>query len=427
MVFRFFKSHWLSPSSPSPATESAWLDYDLAIAGGGIVGLTLACALQDSGLRILLIEAQPKEAGHHRRRAYALTLMTGQIFAGLGLWDEILPQITTFRQIRLADEHSPAVVDLQPQDLGTQALGYVGEHYVLVKALQQRLETATNIDWLCPASLLQADYQADAVTLTVAIATETRKIRTRLLVAADGARSPIRTAAGIQTRGWQYWQSCVTTVIRPEKSHDNIAREHFWRSGPFATLPLPGNRCQIVMTAPHAEAQHWLTVDEATFLVELNRRYDGQLGQLELVAPRYLFPVQLMQSDRYVQHRLALVGDAAHCCHPVGGQGLNLGIRDAVALAEVLQTAHQQAKDIGDLAVLHRYERWRRLENLTILGFTDFLDRSFSNHWLPLVVVRRLGLGAMQRLQPLRRWALRLMTGQTGRSPQLAKPLVEVL
>lgn len=385
------------------------------------MGLTLACALKQSGLRVALIEAKPIEAGFTWRRAYALTLMTGRIFAGLGLWNQILPQIATFRQIRLADEESPGVVTLQPQDLGTAELGYVGEHHVLLRSLYDALADAPNLTWHCPATLATVDYGQDKVTLHIEQNGQTRRLTTQLLVAADGARSPLRQAAGIGTHGWQYWQSCVTAVIRPEKSHGNVAREHFWTSGPFATLPLPENRCQIVLTAPHEEARALLEADEASFLAELERRYGGQLGRLALVGDRALFPVRLMQSDRYVQPRLALVGDAAHCCHPVGGQGLNLGIRDAVALAEVLTQASAQGKDLGTLLVLKRYERWRKFENLTILGFTDLLDRTFSNRWLPLVVARRLALRLMGGVKPMRFLALRLMTGMGGRSPQLAQ------
>lgn len=406
-----------SPSSQSPTPN---LDYDVAIAGGGIVGLTLACALKDAGLKIALIDAKPQAAGLEQRRAYAITLMTGRIFSGLGIWDKILPQITTFKQIRLADETSPAVVNLKTTDLGTSELGYVGEHFVLVQALLEALETAENLTWLCPAEVMQVEYQPEAAVLTLAIDGSTQQIRAGLLVAADGARSAIRQWAGIRTQGWQYWQSCVTAVIRPEASHDNIAREHFWGSGPFATLPLPDNRCQIVLTAPHAQAKHWLEVDESVFLAELNRRYQGQLGCLELVGDRALFPVKLMQSREYSRSRLALVGDAAHCCHPVGGQGMNLGIRDAAALAQVVKTAHQRGEDWGHQRVLKRYERWRQFENLIILGFTDLLDRSFSNHWLPLVAMRRLGLRTMRQLRPLKTFALRLMTGLSGRSPDLA-------
>ncbi len=397
------------------------VDYDIAIAGGGIVGLTLAAALKHSGLRVLLIEANRPEQGLSRRRAYHLTLMSGRIFSGLGIWSRILPQVTTFQQIRLADEHHPAVVNLQPQDLGTEALGYVGEHGVVMAALLDCLEGVENISWLCPVTVVSADYQPDSVSLTVAVNGHLQTVRSRLLVAADGSKSPIRQQAGIGTHGWQYWQSCITAVIRPEKSHQNVAREHFWGSGPFATLPLPDNRAQIVLTAPHQQAEALMALDDADFLAELSRRYDGQLGQLQLEGKRLLFPVQLMQSDRYSQHRLALVGDAAHCCHPVGGQGLNLGIRDAAALAQVLKTAHQQGEDLGSARVLKRYERWRKLENWLILGFTDVLDRAFSNHWQPLMAIRRWGLGAMRSLQPLRYIALRLMTGLSGRTPQLAQ------
>ena len=396
-------------------------EFDIAIAGAGVAGLTLACALKDAGLKIALIEAQPREVGLGQHRAYAITLMSGRIFQGLGVWDEILPHISTFQQIRLADAEYPAVVELRSEDLGAAELGYVGEHCVLVRALLDRLQGAESITWFCPAELKAVEYQKNSVELTLSIAGELQQVRSRLLVAADGARSPIRQQAGIGTKGWQYWQSCVTAVIHPEQDHQNIAREHFWKSGPFASLPLPGNRYQIVLTAPHAEAKRWLEADEAEFLAELDRRYAGQLGKLELVSRRSLFPVQLMQSDRYTQSRLALVGDAAHCCHPVGGQGLNLGIRDVAALAQVLQAASQGGEDLGSLAVLQRYERWRKLENLTILGFTDLLDRAFSNQWLPFVAVRRLGLSVMRRFRPLKFVALWLMTGAAGRHPELAK------
>lgn len=409
-----------SESTQTPAPDRDF-DCDVAIVGAGIAGATLAAALQDSGMKVLLIEAQPPSMAASKQQVYAISLLSGQIFQGIGVWDKILPNITTFRQIRLSDADYPGIVQFQHRDLGRDALGYVGEHRVLLSALQDFLNQCSHISWLCPAEVMGVEYKADAVEIKVKVEGETNFFRSRLLVAADGARSPIRQSVGIQTRGWKYWQSCITTRIKPEKLHENIAYERFWPSGPFAILPLPGNRCNIVWTAPHEEAKALLKLDDEQFLAELTRRYGNQMGRLELEGKRSLFQVQLMQSDRYVLPRLALIGDAAHCCHPVGGQGLNLGIRDAAAIAQVLQEAHQQGEDIGALATLQHYERWRKFENLTILGFTDFLDRLFSNNWLPLVALRRLGLWLLQNVQPLKVLALRLMTGLLGRIP----PIVE--
>ncbi|MGF1538664.1 MAG: FAD-dependent hydroxylase [Elainellaceae cyanobacterium] len=409
----------LDVSATQPKTPV--LQTDVAIVGGGIVGMTLAAALSRSGLHITLIDASLREAGLQRERAYAITLLSGRIFENLGIWQAILPDITTFDTIRLADARCPAAINLRPQDLGTQALGYVGEHRVLVRELLRYLDGAANVRWLCPAKVVSTADCGESALLIVEDDQQSYSVQAKLVVAADGSRSQLRQQAGIGTLGWRYWQSCVTAVIRPEKPHGNIAREHFWPSGPFATLPLPDNRCQIVLTAPHAEAERLMALDEEDFLAVLGDRYDGALGQLELLNQRQLFPVKLMHSRRYVQPRLVLIGDAAHCCHPVGGQGLNLGIRDAAALAQTLAMAHGRGQDIGALGVLKRYERWRQVENLAILGFTDLLDRSFSNSWPPLVLLRRLGLRLMARLRPLRWLALRLMTGLAGRLPRLSQ------
>ena len=408
-------------SPPQTPTPQLGYDYDLAIVGGGIVGLTLACALKDSGLSVALIEAKPHSVAAAKGQAYAVHMLSRRIFEGIGVWDKILPQIATYRQVRLSDADHPGVVEFQPADLGTEALGYVAEHQALLTPLQEFLQECPLVSYLCPVEVVKTQYEPGGVEIALRVDGESRTIRTRLLVAADGARSRIRTAAGINTRGWQYWQSCIVAFVKPEKPHNDTAYERFWPSGPFAILPLPGNRCRIVWTAPHEEAKALVALDDEQFLAELSRRYGDQMGRLELEGSRFVFSVQLMQSDRYVLSRLALIGDAAHCCHPVGGQGLNMGIRDAAALAQVLQLAHNQGEDIGDLPVLKRYERWRKQENLTILGFTDLLDRMFSNNWLPVVVVRRLALWMLQRVRPLKKFALQLMTGLRGRAPELAQ------
>lgn len=412
----------LQPQSSSVQSSQPDVDFDVIIVGGGIVGATLACGLKNSGLKITLIESQPQTVAIARRQAYALTLQTGRILKGIGVWDQILPKITTFRQISLSDSDYPQVVEFLPQDLGTNALGYVGEHGVMLSALYEFLEQCPNVTWQCPAALKTVNYQSDCVEITIEKEGNLQTLKSRIIVAADGSKSQLRQDAGIKTHGWKYWQSCIAMTIKTEKSHQNVAFERFWPSGPMGVLPLPGNRCQVVWTAPHAEAQALKELDQSEFLKLLEYRTGGLLGKLELLSDRYVFPVQLMQSDRYIQHRLALVGDAAHCCHPVGGQGLNMGIRDAGALAEVLKKAAQNQEDIGQERVLKRYEGWRQKENLVILGFTDFLDRMFSGDWLPKVVLRRGGLWVLRKVQIFRYFALRIMTGLMGRSPEIAQP-----
>ncbi len=409
-------------SSPHTPTENYWgYDYDLVIVGGGIVGLTLAAALKDSGLSILLIEAKVASAAAAKGQAYAVHMLSAQIFQGIGLWDKILPNVAKYNQVCLSDADYPDVVNFQTADLGTPELGFVAEHYALLEPLQEFVRNCANVTILCPAEVVSTQNERDIVTINIKIADEKRIIRSKLLVAADGSKSPLRQAAGIKTKGWKYWQSCIVAFVKPENSHNNTAYEKFWSSGPFAILPLPGNRCRIVWTAPHEEAKALCALNDQEFLAELTKRYGQHGGKLELLGDRFVFQVQLMQSDRYVLPRLALIGDAAHNCHPVGGQGLNLGIRDAAALAEIIQTAHKHRQDIGNISILKQYESWRKKENLAILGFTDLLDRVFSNNFLPIVIIRRLGLWIMQRVPIVKIFALKLMIGLKGKTPQLAK------
>jgi 2-octaprenyl-6-methoxyphenol hydroxylase len=407
-------------SADQPADLAADLAVDVAIVGGGIVGLTLAAALAPSGMQVAVIEAQTAVGAAARQRAYAFSLTSADIFKGLGLWPQIGPHICHFDQVQLSDADYGQVVRFLPTDLGTEAVYYGAEHGVLMAALQGAIAALPNIHYLCSASLGEIEEQGEGVLAPVTTPVGEIAVRSRLMVAADGKGSSLRQRAGIGSVGWRYRQSCITTVLEPQHGHQNTAYERFWPSGPFAILPLPGQRCQIVWTAPHAEAEAILHLPEAEFMAELEQRYGSQMGQLKRLSAPALFPVQLMQCDRYVQSRLALVGDAAHSCHPVGGQGLNMGIRDAAALAEVLTAAHRRGQDLGGLAVLRRYERWRRPENWVILTFTDLLTRTFSNRIWPVVVLRRAGLWVLQ-VPVLRRLALRLMTGRLGRVPQLAK------
>ena len=403
------------------SSYSSNLDCDLVIVGGGIVGATLAAALKDSDLNVIIIEARPLEVAAAKTQAYAFSPLSSRIYQGIGIWDEIFPHIGKYTNISLSDADYARRVTFETKDLPGEHLGYVAQHNIVLGVLQKYLADCDNINWICPGEVKQVTTEKERSIVEVEVDGQKRSIITKLVIGADGARSHIRQLAGIKTRGWKYWQSCVAFTVEHTALENNTAFERFWPSGPMGVLPLPGNRCQIVWTNPHAEAKALAELDEAEFISKLQTYTRNSLGDLKLVSKRMVFPVQLMQCDRYIKPRMALIGDAAHCCHPVGGQGLNLGIRDAASLAQVLQTANEQGRDIGSIKVLKRYEGWRKIENLAILGFTDLLDRMFSNSWLPIVALRRLGLWMMSYLKPLKIFALKLMTGLLGRTPKLAR------
>jgi 2-octaprenyl-6-methoxyphenol hydroxylase len=390
------------------------LACDVAIVGGGIIGYTLALALQSTGLRITLIEAQAESVAVAKSRAYVLSVLSGRIFDRLGIWHRIQPQLSAFQQIQISDADSLGVVTLHPADLGAPDLGYGVSHGVLLTALQEKLqEYPEKFACLCPQEVVGVEYLPEEAIVRLKSPTDSseRILHAKTIVAADGANSPLRHQANIQTRGWKYWQSCVTLTVKPSIPHESIAYERFWYDGPMGVIPLPDGNCQIVWTSPHKIAQELLHLGEQEFLHRLKIATGGKLGEMTIVTPRFLFPVKLMQSGTYVSHRLALVGDAAHCCHPVAGQGMNLGIRDTIALADTIRQAVAAGEDIGTLGVLKRYQRQRQPENLAILAFTDFLNRLFSNRFLPIVFLRRLGLKVLANLPFLKSLSLRIMTG----------------
>tara|TARA_Y100000991_G_scaffold214930_1_gene203881 strand:+ start:8408 stop:9652 length:1245 start_codon:yes stop_codon:yes gene_type:complete len=401
--------------------STSYLECDLAIVGGGIAGTTLALALKESGLRIKIIESQTLEEVACRERAYALSLLSGRIFNGIGVWSKILPEISKFRYIFLSDADFSKTVQFKSTDLKTDYLGYVGEHKAILNILQSETTQYPNIQFLSPAKVIKLDTEESKSVLSIEKEGIAYKLHTKLVVGADGPLSFVRSSAKIKTQGWKYWQSCLTFIIKHQASRNDIAFERFRCTGPLAILPLPNNRCQIVWTLPHAKAKSFHDLEDKQFLAQLQKHIPEFLGPVTLINSRSLFPVQLMQSKNYIQSRLALVGDAAHCCHPVGGQGLNLGIRDVAILAETLERAWQKGEDIGSQRLLKKYETWRRRENWIILGFTDFLDRLFSNNYFLLVLIRRFGLIIINHIPFLKKNILRLMTGLLGKQPILSK------
>ncbi|NEQ50554.1 MAG: FAD-dependent hydroxylase [Leptolyngbya sp. SIO3F4] len=407
----------ISHCNESSLDQQPIAQTDVAIVGAGVVGLTLACALRHSGLSVAVIEAQSQAKTAARERAYAFSPLSARIFQQMGLWDQVGPYITHFQRVRMSDADYGKAVNFYPTDSPADAVYYGAEHRVLIKALQGLAGNIHRITSYYETTVVDIQTTPGKKRLILDCGNERQILETKLLVGADGARSKIRDYAGIRTSGWAYWQSCITTVLAPAKSHQNTAYEKFWPSGPFAILPMPGNRCQVVWTAPHAEAEAMLELPEQDFMAELRHRYGDDMGELKMLKPPMMFPVRLMQSQQYVKPGIALIGDAAHCCHPVGGQGLNMGIRDAAALARILHGAHARNEAIGNLSVLKRYERWRRTENWLILAMTDLLNRLFSNQFLPLLWLRRSGFWIIEHTRPLKRMILRVMTGFFGRQP----------
>lgn len=396
-------------------------EFDIAIVGGGVVGTTFACALKDSGFRVALIEAELTSQAVSRAQAYSISLLSSRIFEGMGIWQEIRSQVETYKRVQLTDANSPNAVKFAPNDIGTETLGYVAEHRVLISALHQLLKSCSNVELFCPAKVVKTEFQANGATLDVILNGEIQQIRSHLVIAADGSRSPLRQQAGIKTFGWQYGQACVVATLKLESPHDNTAYEWFWSTGPSGILPLTDDRYRIVWTTNRAEAEKLVALDDRQFIETFQQRYGSKFGTPQIEGNRYLFPIQLMHSRRYVLPQLALIGDAAHSCHPLGGQGINMGIRDAAALAQVLQTAQKRGEDIASLKVLRRYERWRQWENLIILSITDILNRTFSNQIFPIVQLRRFSLWFLQNIPPIRSLVFRIMSGLTGRAPQLAQ------
>ncbi len=401
-------------------------EYDAVIVGGGIVGNVAACALGQAGLKVAIVEAEARSMASNRGQAYSINLLSVQVFEDLGLWQRIRPNVETYRSVQLSDGDYKKVVQFSPQDLGRETIGYVAEHRVLLAALQQGLDALPNVDCIRPATVVETVKTDDRTLVkfkrSSQISDQAETISAKLVIAADGSRSPLRQAANISTFGWQYWQSCIVAFIQPEYPHNQTAYERFQPDGPFAILPLPNGLCRVVWTAPRAVADRMVGLKPNEFMTELRSRYGDHMGKLTLVGEPSVFPVRLLHSTRYVKPGLALIGDAAHCCHPVGGQGINLGIRDAAALVNVVQNALARDKNFASLSVLKQYERWRMGENLLVLGLTDILTRVFSNQIWPIVMIRRFSLWILQDVSPIRSLVLRHMQGLTGKAPRLAGP-----
>ncbi|MGH7115407.1 MAG: UbiH/UbiF/VisC/COQ6 family ubiquinone biosynthesis hydroxylase [Stellaceae bacterium] len=397
-------------------------DVELVIAGAGLNGLLLGIACAGAGLAVALVDRQDPAAmldlGFDGRSS-AIAYGSRQVLETLGLWPLIAAEAEPILEIRVADDNAPLFLHYDHRELGGDApLGWIVENRVLRRALVEHARSLPTLDLLAPLAVGAVLASADA---TEAALSDGRRLTARLVVAADGAASPLRHAAGIRTVEWRYPQTAIVTTVRHDRPHAGIAVEHFLPAGPFAILPMIGNRSSIVWTEREALAPRLMALPDAEFAAELAARFGDFLGAIEPVGPRWSYPVGLMLAERYVDRRLALIGEAAHLIHPIAGQGLNLGIRDVAALAEIVIDTRRLGLDIGDDPPLRRYQEWRRLDTVLLAAVTDGLNRLFSNSIPPLRLARDLGLAAVNRLPPLKRLLMRDAMGITGTLPRLLR------
>lgn len=401
--------------------------FDVAIAGGGFAGQTLALALAKfapPGFRVALIDAAPQQATHEGdARALALSAGTVNLLSALEVWATLVPKAQAVEAIEITD--SPLESALRPHFLGFDtelktggASAYLVEHGDLQSALVSAVAGDRAIEVLAPDSV--TEFSAGPFRVEAKLGSG-GAIEASLLVAADGKRSRLREQAGIKCVGWSYPQLGIVTTVAHEHPHHGKAVQHFLPSGPFAILPLKGNRSSIVWTEDKAQAEAILARDESSFLDELGRRFGHRLGALSLAGPRQPFPLDMQIARSFIAERLALIGDAAHVVHPLAGQGLNIGVRDIAALAETVVDAARLGLDIGAGPQLDRYERWRRFDSAFSAAVMDGLNRLFSNDSAPLRALRDLGLGIVDRAPALKRFLAREAAGATGNVPHLLK------
>ncbi len=409
------------------------LIFDVIISGGGLVGLTTALALQSAGLDVCVVDALPFEtqlASAFDGRSSAIAFANMRMLRALGVADRLGDNKGPINQILVSDGRphdglrhggpGPFLLHFDADEFtGPEAgepLGWMVENRHMRMAL---LDEARSRDHLTLIDTVRTQAFDFTGVMAKAILDNGQVLSAPLIVGAEGRNSPARKAAGIRTHGWGYNQWGVVATVAHEQPHQGIAHEYFLPHGPFAILPLPGNRASLVWTETPAAAKYLKTAPDDFFAAELERRFGTFLGELTPAGPRWAYPLTLMVVGKYIAPRLALVGDAAHGMHPIAGQGFNAGIRDAAALADVLAQTLRAGLDIADPIALERYQQWRRFDNTSLLAATEGFVRLFSNDLTPIRLLRGLGMAAVDKIGPARRFFAREAGGGVGTLPNL--------
>lgn len=401
------------------------LDCDLAIAGGGLVGASLALALAPTGLRIAVVEAITPGAGGHPsydERTTALANGTVRTFQGLGVWRHMQREATPIRRIHVSEQGSFGVARIDAVEQGLASLGCVLPNRVIGAALWEGLRSAAGVEVIAPAKVVSTTLEDSARVLAVGLDGSPLEIHARLVVAADGARSAVREQAGIPSERWDYRQTAIATTMTPQRFHDHVAYERFTPDGPIAVLPLADGRCGVVWTHRPEEAVRLLALPDQQFLAEFQAAFGFRLGRMLKVGARHSYELAMSRAERHVGPRIAIVGAAAQGLHPIAGQGFNIGLRDAACLAEVLADGLAAGcLDIGDAALLDAYASWREQDQRRIVAFTDGLVRLFGTSLGVMRGLRSIGLLAFDMFPPAKAAMSRLSVGAAGRVPRLAR------
>lgn len=398
---------------------------DVLIVGGGLNGPVLALALAQAGIASIVLDAAPAAAHaapDFDGRAYALALSSRRMLAALGVWPAVARHAQAIEGIRIGDGRpgegaSPAFLHFDQHEIPDGPMGHVVEDRYLRAALAEALAEA-GVPVRNGVAVTAQEVGPGRATVTLADGT---RLAAPLVVGCDGRASGVAARAGIGRRGWDYRQTSLVCALAHERPHGGVAHQLFLPEGPLAILPLPGDRASIVWTEERARAEAIQGLGEADYLAVLRPRFGDFLGAIRLEGRRYAYPLGLTLATAWVRPRIALAGDAAHGIHPLAGQGLNLGLRDVAALAEVLVAARRRGQDIGGIDVLGGYQRWRRFDTSLLAAATDGLNRLFSNDNPVLRLGRDLGLGLVNRLPPVRRALIAEAAGLTGKLPALLR------